>query len=253
MKYYADLANLEIFTLDEARKVIGNKNTTIATINSYTKKGYLKRIKNNLYATIDLTTLDTFVNKYVIASHINETSFISFHSAFEFYGRYNQVFNIVQVSSTKRFYPFIFDNIEYNYYQTKSLLQVETIQGVKVTSLERTIVDSINMLGKVMDLEELVKCISLITYVDENKLIEVLEYYDKDILYRKVGYVLSFFKEQLLLKDSFFDYCHKKSNNTNQGKISSGEINKLTYIHEWGLYAYEDLLKLVDKGGNVDV
>ena len=95
--------------------------------------------------------------------------------------------------SHKRFTEFNYGDYRYRCFLSNNSIQVDSIQGVKVTSIERTIVDSINLLGKSMDIEELVKCIELIHHVNEKKIEEMLEYYDKDLLYRKVGYVLSYF------------------------------------------------------------
>ena len=149
-------------------------------------------------------------NKFQIASSINQNSYISYHSAFEFYGYYNQVFNIIQVSSNKRFTPFEYNGYSYECYLNDIPLQIDFIQGVKVTSIERTIVDSINMLGKVMGIEELIKCLDLVHLAKENKLLEILNAYHKEILYRKVGYILSFYKDDFNLSDSFFATCLSK-------------------------------------------
>lgn len=253
MKYYSDLAEMRVFTLDEAINIIGNKDNAINYLSRMCKNGLINRIKKNLYSVIDLSTKTDIANHYFIASHINECAFISYHTAFEFYGFYNQSYSEVQVSSPKRFTDFIYNDLNYHYILSNITKQIDIVQGVKVTSLERTIVDSINMLGKVMDVEELVKCLDFINYVDVNKLMEMLLEYDKDILYRKVGYVLSYFKESLNLDNSFFDFCKKHSNVLNYGYLSYGEIKQLEFISEWGLYAYKDLKSIIGKGGDIDV
>lgn len=253
MKYYNDLFKLGIFTFSDALNIIGNLSNTKHEISNLIKKGYINRIKKSLYSVIDLSTLDDYNNRFVIASHITDDSFISYHSAFEFYACYNQVFYDVYVSSLKKFQSFSYSDYNYRYLETNSLTQVEVIQGVKVTSIERTIVDSINMLGKVMDVEELVKCVDLIHMLNEEKIKEILLEYNKDVLYRKVGYFLSFYKNEFNLSEFFFVFCLEHSNINNKGYISHNELNKLVYIKEWGIYAYKDIHQLVDKGGNIDV
>lgn len=247
MKYYKELAKLGTFTLEDVNTITKNTSKSSKALNTLIKLGIIKRLRRNLYTCVDLITGDAASNKYIIASNINDNSYVSYHSAFEFYGFYNQVYNEVQVSSFKRFINFEIEDNNYRCFLTKSNISIETIGGVKVSSIERTIVDSINMLGKVMDVEELVKCLQLIHFVDEKKIIEVLKEYNKEILYRKVGYFLSFFKESFELDDAFFEYCKSNSDFTYRGKISSNEINELTYIKEWSLYGYKNILSIANK------
>ena len=253
MKYYPIIAQAGIFVLDDVINITGNEYKAKKAILSMLKAGEIRRIKKNLYTAIDLSTLEDYSNRFVIGSHITDSSFISFHSAFEFYGFYNQVYYDNQISSLSKFYSFGYRGYEYKFYETKSLKQVITIQGVKVTTIERTIIDSINMLGKVMDVEELIKCVDLVHLVNEELFKEMLLEYDKDILYRKVGYFLSFFKKELSISDSFFDFCKEKSNVKNIGYLSFGETKKLEFVKEWGIYAYHDLKKLTNKGADIDV
>lgn len=248
MKYYQELARMGVFTLEDASKITGNFGNASKILNSMTKNKLVKRIKKNLYTCIDLVTGYNVADKYQIGSYITDSSFISYHSAFEFYGFYNQVSYHVQVSSKKRFIDFDTDEYTYRCFLTKSDKQVDVIRNVKVTSIERTIVDSINMLGKVMDVEELVKCLQLVHIVRQDKLMEMLMEYDKEILYRKVGYVLSYFKQEFNLGDDFFAFCKEHSDFTYRGKLSSNELNKLEYINEWSIYAYRNLLSLNKKG-----
>lgn len=253
MKYYSELAQLGIFTIDDLVKISGSKFNAEKAISSMMKNGEIRRIKRNLYTAVNASTKEDFSNKYIIASNITKTSFVSYHSAFEFYGFYNQVFYDVQVSSVKRFQNFVYGEYSYSCFETNCLTQVVEIQDCKVTTLERTIVDSINMLGKVMDVEEIIKCLDVIHNVDEEKIKEMLLIYDKDILYRKVGYVLSFFKNQLGLNDSFFQFCKNHSNCKNIGFLSFDELNKLDFVNEWGLYGYKNLKNIIGKGGEIDV
>ncbi len=251
MKYYQKLCKLGIFNLNQAARIINNDNP-VQTLSSYVKSGFVRKIKHNLYICVDLASGNDIVDKDFIASNINNNSFLIAHSAFQFYGFYNQVFNNCQVGSINKFKNFKYDGINYECFLFDTLKQVEIIRGIKVTSIERAIVDSINLIGKVMDLEELLKCLDIIPLVNENKLKEMLLEYNKDILYRKVGYILSYFKNEFNLSSSFFDFCLEHSNQNNRGKISNYELSKLEYIPKWHLYAYKNLLKIIDKGSEID-
>lgn len=252
MKYYPELASLGTFTYENAKKVIKNSNPT-KTLGFYVQEGYVKKIKRNLYTCVDFITGAEHANKFVISTCINDDSYVFAHSAFEFYGFYNQVFNNCQVASQQRFAPFEYNDISYECFASKTNKQVENIKNIKITSLERTVIDSIYMIGKVMDLEELLKCLELIPFLEEDKLKEMLLEYDSDLLYRKSGYILSYFQNELNLSNDFFDFCLSHTKSKNIGKISNYEINRLQYIPKWNILAYKDLLKLISKGGEIDV
>ena len=96
-------------------------------------------------------------------------SFISHHSAFEFYGIANQVFYEIHVSSNSKFNDFYFDGLLYKYIQNKYDFGITEIKHVKVTDMERTVLDSIKDFEKKTGLEEVLQCISLVKFLDEKK------------------------------------------------------------------------------------
>lgn len=254
MKYYKDLAQLTAFTLKDARqKIDGGSGNTPQVLNAMVKNGSVRRIRKNLYTCTDFVNGGDVANRFDIASKITPSSFVAFHSAFEFFGFYNQVFYDVQVCSQNRFSNFEDKGYYYRFFASGTNSQVDILRGVKVTSIERTIVDSINMLGKVMDTEELLKCIELVNLVNEQKIRDILLVYNKDILFRKVGYILSFFKDEFHISDGFFNFCKEKSDIYHIGYLCSNEPRKMEFVSQWGLYAYKDLRSLTDKGGYADV
>lgn len=253
MKHYQELAKLKTFTLEKAASIIGNPVSAPNVLNRMIKEKSIHRIRQNLYTCVDFATGEDCANRFNIASNITPNSFISAHTAFEFYGFYNQVYYDVQVFSEQRFKEFEYDYYSYKQFLSKSDAQVNVIQGVRVASIERTIVDSINLLGKVMDAEELVKCIELVHSINLQKILEMLSIYNKEVLYRKVGYVLSFFKQEFDIPKSFFEECKSKGNLSNKGSLVQNDKTSEVFIPEWGIYAYKNLRKLSYKGGEEDV
>ena len=252
MKYLKELSQLYTFTINEASKIIGNIPATKKYIKSMVTSGYIHKIRKNLYTCLDLSSNDDYADRFQIASTINKNSYVAYHSAFEFYGFYNHVYNRMQVATDKKFTPFDYDGYSYDCYLNDIDIQIETIKHSRVTTIERTIIDSINLLGKVMDAEELVKCLDLISFVDESRLIEMLKAYDKEVLYRKVGYILSFYKEEFRLSDSFFDLCMKKGVISNNGSLMNHDKSSLVYDSKWGLYVFPNIRHISYKGGDIE-
>lgn len=236
LKYYSQLSELKVFTLKEAAAIMKNKENASVMLNNMMRKGLVKRVKRDMYYIVDPNSLNSVPNKYIIASNINNNSFVSLKSAFEYYGLLEDKENVVYTSSLNKFDNFSFCNNLFKYYQTNTLVQVEKINGINLPTIERTIVDNINMLGKVMTLNELLKCLDLLESIMIDRIKEMLTVYNKDVLYRKVGYILSFYKDKLKIDDDFFKFCLEKSNVKNMAFLSSSSRGNTTYNKEWGLY-----------------
>lgn len=82
-------------------------------------------------------------NRFQVASHITEDSFVSHYSAFEFYGYANQAFYDVYFSTEKEVRSFDYDGPNYQpvlWRGNNSIMEMNN--GVRVTSLERTVIET---------------------------------------------------------------------------------------------------------------
>lgn len=245
MKYLNELSKRKIFNYNEFVEILGNNNLANSTLQNYLKKGYIKRIKHNLYSVVSFETNECMADKYLIGSNVTKNSFISHHSAFEFYGYYNQVYNVVNVSSISKFKTFEFEKNIYSLINVSSEAFVENIRGVKVSTIERTIVDSIKDSGKYSELEETLNCIKLIPYISIKDILKYLKQIDSKILYKKVGIILSLFKEQFKIPDSFFEKCHEISDSV-KGYFDSNKKSHV-YNSKWKIFIYSDLDNFINK------
>lgn len=215
---------------------------------SMVRSGKVVKIRNGLYAQIDnfgvpLTT------KFEIASKINDESFVSHHSALEYYGVANQVFNTLTVGSKRKFNDFSFDDVDYTRQAVKDYTQVIYIvtAGVRVATLERAVVDCIDNIDLGGGIDELLNALEQIRVLDENKLAEILQAYNKVILYQKVGFILEQYKDKYMLSDKFFDDC--KSHLTNQIKyFLNDEYSDIVYNSDWQLMAPKNLKSRISGG-----
>ena len=216
--------------------------------NKLKTKTYIK-IRSNLYALVDPSTNDIYSTKFEIASNISKTSFICFHSALEYYGIANQVFNDVTVGSLTKFNDFIFNDNEFVYKTAKSLVLVNDVlgEGIRVTSLEKTIVDCIDEISFSGGIEEVLNAIEQIKYLNEGKLIEALDEYNKMFLYQKVGYLLEIYNNQLNLTKDFFDKC--KSHLTNKvNYLMKDEFKKMSLNKDWNLLVPYNIQSRINGG-----
>ncbi len=247
MDLYKELAALRCFTHGDMVRIAGSECAAQWQIKNYLKKGFIERVRRDLYAVISLETEQPIPSRYQIASRIADDSFVSHHSAFEFYGYANQVFYDVYFGTEKKVRPFDYDGLNYQPVAWRGCTGVqETNNGVRVTSLERTVIDSIADFPRIGGLEELLRCLVLIPTLDEEKLLQALESYDRVQLYQKAGYILEAFKGEFSLSDTFFEKCMK---HISASKTYLFEKQDDFVFHEkWLLYAPKDLKKLIDKG-----
>jgi len=253
MKYYKDLAEHQCFTRADVEKLTGNAKTASSLLLEYQKKGYIESVKRNLYVSMSLENNRVIPNRYRIASNITDESYISHHSAFEYYGYANQVFYEVYVSGAKRFADFEYDGITYHYVAPRiNFGVVLNDDGVRVTDIERTVIDGINDFEKIAGFEELLRCLELIPYVDENKLLHYLANYGKQFLYQKSGYILNYFRNELRLSNKFFDVCEIKVGKSIRYLYNGIDNEMNVFDNHWQLYVPKNLLNILSQGSEAE-
>jgi predicted transcriptional regulator of viral defense system len=249
MKHYKELLELQCFTRVDVEQITGNADTANSLLTNYKKRGFIESVKRNLYVAISLETMQSLPNRYRIASHITNGAYISHHSALEYYGCANQVFYMVFVSGEKRFAAFEHDDVTYSYIAPRiDAGIVVQHDGVKLTDIERTVLDSINDFERIAGLEEVLRCLELIPHINEDKLFEYLERYNKQFLYQKTGYILSHFKKELRLSDSFFDLCACKVSKSIRYLYYGIKHEKSIFNNQWQLYVPLNLRQSLSQG-----
>lgn len=245
---YAELSKMNTFTLDDVCNLVGNKKTASSLVLRLSKKGLVKKIRNNLYTCVNVADGQVVASKYHIACAINETAYISHHSAFEYMGITNQVFYDIYVSTSKRFIDFDFEGITYKYVPSRfnrGVISPKNTKGIRVTSPERTVIDSIKDFEKIGGLEELLHCITSIPYLEESQLIKYLSAYDVQFLYQKTGFLLEHYKDQLHLSDEFINHCRNKTGKSTRYLTKES----IKYNSQWKLVVPDDVFQMVEQGG----
>ena len=250
-QYIEKLHSLKLFNLKDVAALTGTTRSAQELLRNYTQKGIVVQIRRNLYSVTDLATKATMTTKFEIGSHVSESSYVSYHSALEYHGIAHQQFFNLHVSSDSRFNDFDFENVHYIYCKSNISEGVENPfmdSKVKVSNLERTIIDCLDRLDRAGGLEEFIHSLSMLTYLDENKLLEYLNAYKKVFLYKKAGFVLGFFKKDLKLSIDFIDFCHQKG--SAHVKYLTDLQESDTFYKEWNIYAPKNILSFLEQGTN---
>lgn len=247
MDLYRELAALRCFTHQDMVRLAGSDSAAAWQIRSYLQKRFIQRIRRDLYAVISLETGQPIPNRYQIASCTADDACVSHHSAFEYHGYANQVFYDVYVATKRRVRPFSFDGVNYRPVPYRGNAGItETNTGVRVTSLERTVIDSIADFERIGGLEELLRCLLLIPTLDSDGLLAALALYDRGQLYQKAGYLLEALQDDLTLPERFFVECEKRSSGSKTYLFE--KQSDFVLFSRWKLFAPKDLKSIISKG-----
>ncbi|HBY21557.1 MAG: hypothetical protein A2Y24_04700 [Clostridiales bacterium GWE2_32_10] len=252
MKYYEKLSQMGTFEMKDMIAIINNASTVKSVLKEYLGKGYIIRVKKNLYAAVNLSTGNTFADRYQIGCAVAEDAYLSHHSAAEYYGFANQVFNEIYVTTKKKIVPFEYNNTRYTFVSPElyaGVISPETRRGIRVTDTEKTILDCINNMDRAGGLEEVLKIIESVTYLNEQKLIEYLNEFDKKFLYQKVGYMLEKHANDLRLSQKFFEHCQSNIGKSKRYLIAREELLRQEYNSKWNLIVEGRLSDILGQGG----
>ncbi len=252
MKHYSRMLELGSFSRSKLAEALNCPDATAATIlQQYQKKGYIQRVRHDFYVVRSLESSQPLLSRYEIGSRLFPDACVSHHSAFEVFGCANQVFYDTYVTSAHRFKDFSFDGVTYRRVAPKGKPNTQMVGNIKVTTLEQTVIDSIQAVERIGGLEELVRCLMMVPSLRSEKLLSVLASYENGFLYQKAGYLLEQLNDALLLPTSFFNECatHISLANRYLTQARDGYV----YHEKWRLYAPINLDKVVDKGVTYDV
>lgn len=249
--YLEEFHSRKLFRFEDIVDLIGNENTAKDLLYNYKKQRLICPVRRNLYAVTDLATKECLATKFEIGSNITPSSYISYHTALEYHGIAHQLFYGLYASSESRFNNFEFNEISYIYCESriKSGSYTPTMNSlIKVTDIERTVVDCIDRIDRAGGLEELIQSISLITYLNEEKLKLYIDAYAKAFLYQKIGFILLYFQQQIKISDNFILHC-KKNIDKSVRYLTTREESPV-FFKEWNLCAPENILSYLEQGGS---
>ena len=245
MNLYFELLKTPVFTMEDVNKYYENMDSARSAIKRLMKAGMVAKIRNNMYTCISGETGAPIANMFHIASKITPTSYVSHHTAMEYYGITDQVYYDVYVASETSFREFEFDGYTYHYVVSKDLEGVETPAlsgGIRITNIERTLVDSIKDMDKIAGIEEVLHDIGSLKRMQEKRVLKYLDLLSNQFLYQKIGFLLSEHKEQMGLSEKFFDTCRNRIGKSKRYLTKDMAVGR--YVDEWKLVIPENVYNL---------
>lgn len=233
----------------------GNRNTRRALLYYYKNQGRLISIRRGLYAVIPKGTDPAAcpVDPYMIAAKLTQDAVLSHHTALEYHGKAYTVFNTCTYTSQERTMPLVFRSHTYTPVPVpRELIKHDKVNfgiirrlwsgvAIRVTSLERTLVDMLNRPILSGSWEEIWRSLESIDYLDINSLYEYVNLLNNATIAAKVGYFIQQNKESLMIDDTFIDKLRRKRPNQPHYLIRS-KRKKCRLIKEWNLMVPEEII-----------
>lgn len=232
-----------LFSPADVEQQVGNLRSAKTFLSRYQRQRYISKVRRGLYCVNNLASGQPEANKYQVASAVTPTSFVAYHTAMEYHGLAHQVYYDVAVGSEQAFNSFDFDGQHFACHHLFAHFGIDTPivdSHVRVTSVERTVVECIDRIDLCGGWEELVNCLRSVQYLREEELPNILRIYDKTALYKKVGFL--FEQLQLPVSQEFIETCKQYAKDSVTYLTSDGSSD--TFHAAWRLYAPHDLLTI---------
>ena len=230
------MAKHPVFSVSDVNHYYNNLGSARSAVKRLLAKGKALKIRNGLYTCVSAEHGGPIADRFQIASSTTATSYVSHHTAMEYYGITDQVFCEVYVSSETRFHDFEFEGYTYHFVKSRLAEGVNSplfSGGIRVTDQERTLLDSLKDMDMITGAEELLANIPNLPHLREEKLLIYLNAYNNQFLYQKAGFLLWDYRNALGLSDHFFEICRSKIGQSKRYLTrddQSGSIN-----NEWNL------------------
>jgi len=220
MKLNEFLSQHAVFTLDELDSFLsdrgtGNPNTRKSLLTYYRKQGRIIPVRRGLYATVPSggDPRSSPVDPYLVAAKLTPDAVLAYHCALAFHGKAYSVHMRLHYVSTSKSIPLTFQGHEFIRAPVPSALAAkgEEMFGVirrnrsgvdlRVTSLERTLVDVLDRPDLAGSWEEIWRSLESIEFFDLDQVIAYVLLLENATTAAKVGFFLEQHKEVLMVED----------------------------------------------------
>jgi predicted transcriptional regulator of viral defense system len=198
-----------LFTLEELLERYGKKTQSRSVRNMLYRLKRQDRIRQLTKGVYAGALAAASVNRYAVPSKLRKDAIVAFHSALEFHGVANQVFQTVYYLSLRPRKDVVFDGVTYHTVAPPRQLlrahrldfQVELSRDkARVTGRERSVVDCLAFLDYGGGADELDRSLAMFPSFDFETALEYLKLLRMPWLYARLGFLLDRHAEKLFFR-----------------------------------------------------
>jgi predicted transcriptional regulator of viral defense system len=261
MKLHEFLAQHPVFTLDEldlflTKRGTTNRMTRNSLLSYYRQKGRVVSVRRGLYYVVPLgaTPESCPVDPFLLASKMTPDAILAYHTALEYYGKAYSMFVRFFYLSNQKSIPVRFRSYKFQCVSKPRSLQEkgkeyfgvnETERSgvhLKVTSLERTLVDVLDRPDLSGSWEEIWRSLESVEFFDLEKVIAYTFLLGNATTAAKVGFFLEQNRETLMVDDdhlkTLYNIRPKQPHYMERSKRKSGSI-----VPRWNLVVPKEVIE----------
>ena len=196
-----------------------SRHTPASVLKQHVAAGNLVHVRRGVYATVPrgVSAEDFQVDPYLLACKLTEDAVMAYHSALQFHGKVYSVWNRFQYLTRRRLRKFFFRGMEFVPVQVPAAVRLLDNFGggvkvkphagghVRVTTLERTLVDVLDSPDRCGGWEETWRSLEMVEFFDLEAVIDYAKNMDSALTAARVGFFLEQNRERLMVSDHHLD------------------------------------------------
>jgi predicted transcriptional regulator of viral defense system len=261
MKLNEFLSRHPVFTTKELDRFLagrgsGNEATRNALLKYHRRQGRIVYVRRGLYAVVPpgASPDSSLVDPYLLAAKMTTDAVLGYHTALEFFGRAYSAYTHFYYLSKKRSVPAAFRSYEFRcirqplVLRTKQREDIGVIQSersgvdLRVTCLERTLVDVLDRPDLSGSWEEIWRSLELVEFFDLDRVIEYTLVLENSTTAAKVGFFLEQHRDPLMVDDAHLDALHdlrpRQPHYLERSKRKAGRL-----VSGWNLVVPDEVLE----------
>lgn len=192
-----------------------SKQTSASVLRQHVTAGNLINVRRGVYATVPRGTSadEAAVDPYLLASHLRPDAVVAYHAALQFHGRAYSVWSRFHFLTGSRAHRFSFRGAEFVpvHARSSSLLDLGVVDqthaggAVRVTTLERTLVDVLDAPRRSGGWEEIWRSLEMVEFFDLDAVVHHALNAGSALTAARVGFFLEQHSETLMVEDRYLD------------------------------------------------
>lgn len=250
-----------VFTYEEfaqflSRKDSHNVKTRESIMSHYIKTGRLLRVRRGLYITVPqgFTPEKCPVDPYLLASKIAPDSVLAYHTALDIYGKAYSIREELFYLTRSGSRPLYFHGQRYRGVTFPIKLKKNNLESfgvnkversgidIRVTSLERTLVDVLDRPSLGGTWEEIWKSLEMIEFFDLDKVVEYAIHLGNATTAAKVGFFLEQHRETLMVDEDHLNRLMALAPAQPHYMVNKGRKDS-SFMRRWNLLVPNEIVE----------
>jgi predicted transcriptional regulator of viral defense system len=231
------------------------RHTSDTLLAKHLARGRIVRVRRGLYAVVPrgVEPAETPVDPYLLATKLTPDAVVAYHAALQYHGRVYSLWNRWHVLTSRKARPFRHRDMDFVPVRVPVILRSLDGWGggvlearhaggvVRVTTLERTLVDVLDAPTKAGGWEEIWRSLEMVEFFDLDAVIEYAARLGSALTAARVGFFLEQRREELMVESQHLEQLRDLAPTQPRYLDACRESGQL--VSPWNLVVPERILK----------